>query len=95
MDDMITAVSGIRDLEILSLAQDLANFVRREVPPFDAIVAMPRRIPGIESDLEPLAAAIAAQVGVTHLPRWLMRVTEPKGGFIRSNYLRPRPAMRD
>lgn len=76
------------DAEIWSLAQDLANFARREIPPFDAILAMPRRVPGIESDLEPLAAAMAVQLGVKHYPGWLMRVAEPKGGFVRAYRVR-------
>jgi predicted amidophosphoribosyltransferase len=76
------------DLEVRSLAMDLARFAKHEMPPFDAIVAMPRRKPGATDQLEHLAAAIARQLCIRYLPQHLVRIEEPKGGHVEAYRVR-------
>lgn len=66
---------------IEQLAAELAILCQKEIPPFDVIIAVPRRVPGIPSDLEPLAEALAIRLGVKHIPGFLIRIEEPKHGI--------------
>jgi predicted amidophosphoribosyltransferase len=70
------------ELEVRSLAMDLARYAQRDMPSFDAIVAMPRRRPGATDQLEQLAGELAARLGVRYLPQHLVRLEEPKGGNV-------------
>jgi adenine/guanine phosphoribosyltransferase-like PRPP-binding protein len=75
------------------LAGELAAFAQREpeLATVEAVVAMPRRMPGIVSDLEPLAAALAWRLRVVYLPGWLARVVEPTGGRVKAFRVRFSP----
>jgi hypothetical protein len=64
------------------LADELAQYIQSEpeLSAAGAIVPMPRRQPGLESDLLPLAQAISERTGQEVLRDWLVRTEEPTEG---------------
>jgi hypothetical protein len=79
--------------DIGSLANELSEFIlgRPELRDAEAIVPMPRRIPGVPSDLAPLASFIADRTHKECLCDWLVRVDEPSGGQFISQRMRFSP----
>lgn len=73
-----------------SYATLIAPYFKRhaELCGAEAIVPMPRRLPGEPSDLAPLADAVAERTGQRVLDRWLVRHAEPKEGFVAARRMR-------
>lgn len=83
-------VDGATGEEIEQLADELLLVIRREsaLESVDAVVPMPRRTPNVESDLHPLAEALAQRLDANLLDRWLERIDEPVGGVVKAYRLR-------
>jgi predicted amidophosphoribosyltransferase len=95
-----SAVSAlIRDMKagegdpllVARLAQRMADYIRERQPQLmaaDVIVPMPRRKPGVESDLAELAKLLAWHLGKTSWPDYLVRTSEPMGGKVEKGRMR-------
>lgn len=59
----------------------------------EAIVAMPRRVPGRPNDLAPLGRLLARRMGVAFAEDWLVREIEPTGGRLVERRVRFTPRM--
>lgn len=83
--------SGLADPRALDrLADELAGFVL-DTPGLGGatyVTTMPRRRPGLSSDLDPLAARLCDRTGQVFAPGWLQRVDEPRGGEYRGRRMR-------
>lgn len=75
-----------------SLAADLVKVVEKDdiLRSSQAIIAMPRREPGVESDLQGLVALMAKALGMEHPKGWLVRARrlDPAKGLFRQKRIR-------
>ncbi len=76
-----------------SIVDELADEVERypALRDADALVPMPRRVPGQPSDLAPIVEALAAATGKIALPDWLVRREGPAGGAFTYHRIRFTP----
>jgi hypothetical protein len=85
---------GVSDPRLPELAGEVAAWLigpegRAALGDVAFLVPMPRRVPGVPSDLVPLALAVARAAGLRVLEDWLVRTQEPEhGAFMRYDRLR-------
>ena len=85
------AVAEQDDVE--RLAEQIAEYIDSvpELAVADAIVPMPRRRPGVESDIWFLTLRVARATGKTFLSEWLERAKAPEGGTLKYRRMRFTP----
>jgi hypothetical protein len=81
-----------RQVDLNKVASILKRQIRstKELNAADAICAMPRRVPGAKSDMEPIARDIADSLDLEMAE--LVRVDTPKGGELRAGRMRFSPS---
>jgi len=86
MDDPV-----LREQVVVGLLEEVSS--HPEFRGVEAIVAMPRRVPGRPNDLGPLGKLLAKRMGIPFANNWLVREIEPTGGRLVERRMRFTPRM--